>query len=180
MKPLYVLFYLMCLCACIGAPNAYFQNGDFGDGIDRRVYDLDGLPVYRKDYTVQLFAVEEFGINAVEGAKTQFSRSIERSPGVWIGRSITLPIGPGESMRLVIGVWDSHAASSLFDAQAAGTRWGMSAPFEYTVPTVEFPGPNDFKFTGLRSFGLVPEPSAIGLTIAGGLLLLGIAKKQPR
>ncbi len=74
-------------------------------------------------------------------------------------------------MRLVIGVWDSHAASSLFDAQAAGTRWGISAPFEYTVPTVEFPGPNDFKFTGLRSFSLVPEPSGLALALAGALAL---------
>ena len=179
MKPLYCLFHLMCLCACIGAPNAIFQN-DSGDGIDRRVYDLNGLPVYRKDYTVQLFAVEGFGMNAVEGAKTQFHPSTEHSPGIWVGRSITLPIGPGESMRLVVGVWDSHAASSLLDAQAAGTRWGMSAPFEYTVPTAEFSGPNDLKFTGLRSFGLVPEPSAIALTIVGGLWLLGIPNKQPR
>ena len=85
-------------------------------------------------------------------------------------------------MRLVVGVWDSHAASSLFDAQAAGTRWGMSAPFEYTVPTVEFPGPNDFKFTGLRSFSLVPEPSGLALAGAGAIALgcLAAVRRQQR
>jgi len=147
-----------------GAINFSNSPFDYGDGIDRLVYEDPGLtiPVGRSDWSAQLYE-DVGGTWTAVGQPTAFLGNVGGTftAGIWqfVGR--TLNADRGVATTLQVGVLDS-----------SGNLLATSAPFSYTPPTSTTPPPSALVMTEFRAFG-VPEPSTIALGVLGlGALVL--------
>jgi hypothetical protein len=82
----------------------------------------------------------------------------------------------GTVVTLQVRAWDASGGLSIDEARLLGRHWGESAPFTYRILTA---GPPDLFFMdNFRAFTLVPEPSVVGLALAGpGALFLLMRRK---
>ena len=102
----------------------------------------------------------------------------EQNKGTWLisvsspSPVITLDgIGFLQSATLQVRVWDSVKFASFEAAMAAGD-YGVSAPFNYTVPHPKALAPDLYYMNNLRAFAVIPEPSALALVIGAASLLV--------
>jgi hypothetical protein len=108
-------------------------------------------------------------------------------PGTWSGgtRTFVASINPGDTVNLVVRVWDSSLYESFGAAFAAGGVIGQSQPFSYLVP-INPPTAASLIMNNFQGFivgGLAPvicpEPSTIFLSILGfGSLLCAKRRKR--
>lgn len=87
-----------------------------------------------------------------------------------------LDVGVGATATLQVRVWDSAKFAS-FDAAVAGGEYGISTPFNYTVPAAGST-PDKYYMDNLRAFAIVPEPSTIALGILGAASLLFLRRRK--
>jgi hypothetical protein len=142
-----------------------FSNSpfDYGDGIDRLVYEDIGMTIPVGNATWQAQLEENVGgVWTPVGGPTPFLGDVGGTftAGIWqfVGRSLN--VAGGVETQLRVAVLDQ------------GNVLATSDPFAYTPPTSTTPPPSALLMTEFRAFG-VPEPSTIALGVLGlGALLL--------
>lgn len=82
----------------------------------------------------------------------------------------------GGSATLQVRVWDSAKFANFADARHGG-EFGVSAPFNYTVPTAGST-PDKYYMDNLRAFAIIPEPSTIALGLLGAASLLFLRRRK--
>jgi hypothetical protein len=101
--------------------------------------------------------------------------------GTWTGGNRTLAgFTYGDTVTLVVQVWDSTGELTFDQARAAGFLSGESAPFTYTIAG-SGSAPTAFYMDNFRAFGplsCIPEPSAIGLFLTAGLGWLVVRRRR--
>jgi hypothetical protein len=156
------------------------------------VYAPDGTAVVGTNYKAELYQVNpDNSLTAIPSSISLFKLATTSQPGTWSGPSsaVNVPTGGGVDVydngtgetfpdtgtgrypvTFVVQAWDSGPAGSLTYAQA--TVKGQSLPFVYTQTFT--PNTADIQMKTQPGFSLVPEPSAIALSVMGvaGLLLI--------
>ena len=163
-----------------------FRNGGitFRTVADRNVYDADGTTLLKgNNWVAQLYYLSgpDRGPDiatalVVTNLAVPFRSTTSTGVGgVWVTLTpirILDNVAIGATATLQVRVWDVTKFSTFAAAIAGGGLYGQSAPFNYTVPAPGSP-PDAYYMDALRSFHLVPEPSAIALgVLAVGSLLL--------
>lgn len=156
---------------------------------DVRVRDIDGTPLKNAPGSDTLRVQLLYGTSAdsltphAGLARFRPSTAGTATAGTWRGLDATddlnrsLPIGGvNQPIFLQVRAWDATAGNLSFEAaQAAGQKFGVSTPFQYTqTVSSPTPQPSDTWMLNFTGFTLVPEPSVIGLAMvgAGALFLL--------
>jgi len=132
-------------------------------------------------------------LQPIAASISPFKALTTASPGTWNGKLVALPAGYGGIDLLDDGVTEAGDGSGVGDGYypvtlavrvwdtATGATWetatfrGNSANFTYTQRfTSAPPPPSDTQMVRQPGFAVVPEPSAIALSILGvaGLLLI--------
>jgi hypothetical protein len=167
----------------IGQTIDFANDRMFTTEADRKVYFADGTPVVGTNFLAQLYyGASASSLNPVLAPPRSFRDVPPTDPlaGTWFRATRTLTgFSAGQTVILEVRVWDGTVGGSYEDAAALnflGTQHGTSEAFTYVIPPV---GGDRFSFMeNLRSFTLVPEPSVLGLALAGvGVLLLLIRPK---
>ena len=168
-----------------------FQNSVAFTTVDpsggaRLVYDLGsplnpatGVGLTGTQFVAELYAgADASSLQPVTASITRFRSTTIANKGKWALSGIVGPNNPtvipghlpGETVILEVRVWD-FSGSTTFESAVGKT--GTSLPFSYTIPA-----PSDasakFFMENMQAFALVPEPSAIALSVMGiaGLLLI--------
>jgi hypothetical protein len=165
---------------------------DYNDGIDRRVYGLDGQLLTKMNWAAALY----FGSTAqnitslatrnatdlsLSSAIVIFRPPTTVNPGTWSSGIRALNgIVLGQTVFMQVRVWDRSQFESYNDALAGGGVVGQSAAFNYQVPSAPTPQPSEMNLWGLRAFTLqqVPEPSTIAICAVGLCSLLLIRRRK--
>ena len=151
---------------------------------DRDVYNpLDCTPLVGTQYRAQLYYGADAGsLQAVTAAPATFRDPANIPagsplPGTWIGGTRVLTgFAAGQIVILQVRIWDSTTGA---DYASAGVR-GESATFTYQVPPAAAL-PSAYYLENLSSFGCIPEPSMIGLSVLGaGALLVAYRRTRNR
>lgn len=123
-----------------------FSSGSFaGTGVRNGV---EG----NANFVAQLFRVTGSGDEPI-GAPANFRAATTTQPGTWSGGPRTIVgVNPGETVNLVVKVWDSRV-SSVWQAVDFGTLYGRSAVFSYTQPVAP-QLPSDLYITGFGGFSI--------------------------
>jgi hypothetical protein len=144
-----------------------------------------GVGLTGTNYVAQLYAGADAGsLSPVTTSISRFRNTTSTAKGKWglqtilvaANNPLTLPNNDfGTTAFLKVVVWDFDLNGGLAGnyATANGNK-GESAVFTYKVPVAGDLVPGDYFMEGMGSFALVPEPSAIALSIMGvaGLLLI--------
>jgi len=148
------------------------QNRTFDQVANRLVYNADmTTPLVGTNFVVQLqYEATEGATSLTPVALVNRMRNVPTTDalaGTWVGATRTLTGRlAGDVVTLQVFAWDQSAGATFAEARAAGGAWGVSAPWDYTVPAAGSAA-SAFYIHGLRSFSLVPEPSVIGLGLIG-------------
>lgn len=130
-------------------------------------------------YVAELYAgTDANSLSPVTASTSRFRSTTSASRGKWgnavlagtSNLSVPIPFDVGTTVFLQVRAWDFSEAGTF---EAATTK-GASSTFTYKVPPGSNP-PGDFYMEGLQAFALVvPEPSAVALSVLGvaGLLLI--------
>jgi len=140
----------------------------------RLIYNYPGgVPLVGTNYVAQLYyGPDAASLVPVTSAPARFRPPTTTAPGTWSGGNRTLSaFTAGMTATLQVAVWDSNFGLTFEQARAGGAFWGLTPTFTYTVPAAGSP-PAAFYMENLRGFVLIPEPSIIGLGLAGGLAML--------
>ncbi len=152
-------------------------------GTDRLVRNVDGSLLVGTNFVAQLYyGADANSLRAVTAAPAHFKPPTTTQPGTWLGTTRMLEgVFPGQTVSMVVRVWDTDFGLTFDAAKAAGGAWGESAPFSYYINAVGPPA-SVFLMENFRGFTLVPEPSAaLLLSVAvGSVLLLRLREKQCR
>lgn len=139
---------------------------------NRFVYGADmTTPLVGTNFVVQLYYEGQEGATSLQPvAQVNRFRAVPTTDplaGTWVGATRTLTGRvAGDVVTLQVFAWDQGAGATFDLARAAGGAWGMSQPWDYTVPAAGS-AVTAFYIHGFRSFSLVPEPSVIGLGLIG-------------
>ena len=165
----------------LGVPGqTYIPYVDFNNArtfvmeADRHVYDVAGTPLVGTQYRAQLyFGRDAESLQPVTAAPASFRDpativGLPSLAGTWVGGARVLTgFAQGELAILQVRAWDSTTGA---DYTSAAVR-GASATFTYRLPAAGgTPGAEYIE--NFRSFGLVPEPSTVGLVMVGAGVLL--------
>lgn len=181
MRKLIALFAVTVVAASAFAQGTVNFNNrlTFASTDDRLVYlgTVNPVPLVGTDWVAQLYygsqGTAADSLNPVAANPAAFRVATTTSPGTWSGGTRTLDgIAIGGTATLQVRVWNL-ASFPTYDAALAAGEYGVSNPFDYTVPAAGSL-PSAFYMEGLRTFNVVPEPSTIALGVLGlaGLLFL--------
>jgi len=138
----------------------------------------DGSGLTGTNYLAQLFlATDKSGV-LVE-APSIFRVATTTQPGTWSGgiRNLLPLYLPGDTVSVVVRVWDGGAAGATTYANSAVR--GESAAFNYTIPAVGST-PAQLAMFNFASFSVspIPEPTTIALGLLGAGSLLFLRRKK--
>ena len=166
-----------------------FQTVDPSGG-NRLVYNPgpsavtgNGIGLAGTQWVAELYAGTSAGSLApVTASTSRFRGSTTASKGKWALTAIAgandfvvTPIDFGQTGTFQVKVWDLSAFNTYEAAVAAGGTTGASLVFTMKVPVAGDTFIPDFYMENLQAFALVvPEPSAVALSVLGvaGLLLI--------
>jgi hypothetical protein len=149
--------------------------------VDRFIYDSQGAKLTGTNWVAELWfkagggqtadSLTEIavgtGSSVVGAGGARFRVPTTTLPGTWAGGNRTLGGVPiGDTATLQVRVWDINAFATYALAVRDGGVYGNSDTFNYTVPP-SGSLPAEYTLKGLRTFSLVPEPSAIALGALG-------------
>ena len=152
--------------AAIGQTVDFNNNRNFPTPADRRVYNVDMQPLVGTNYLARLVYGPDASNLQPTGQAARFRTVAPNDPlaGTWSGGTRTLTgFSPGQTVTLVVQVWDVHTGATY---ETAGMRM-QSAPFSYTIP---MPGAAVTayyidNFRGIRPLSCpIPGPLAIAET----------------
>jgi len=155
-----------------------FRNGGvtFPTVADRKVYAGPNNPLTGVNFVAGLWYLpgadrgsEIFSVGNQAGRTFNFRPPTTTLPGTWVVGSasplfVLNSVAIGDSATLQVRVWDGAKYAS-FNQAVAGGEYGMSAPFNYTVPPTGST-PDKYYMDNLRAFG-APEPSTWALAALG-------------
>ncbi len=163
-----------------------FTTADASGG-GRLVYDLGspldpaaGVGLLGTQYVAELYSgPDASSLTPIVASISRFRGTTSTSKGKWGNSTLaglsndptSIPgSAPGVPITLQIRIWDLTTGAT-FDAATGKT--GTSLPFTYTPGSPGDP-PAKYYMEGMQAFALVPEPSAIALSVMGiaGLLLI--------
>lgn len=169
--------------------SSFWLNNYRNEGVDAPVFDSQGIPLAGADYLAELWGGAT--TNSLTPALAFYSRQRVILPfrtGVdagyfwdsYVNRDasddLTILDVPGSGMAwLEVRAWDARLGPTYESVSGLGVGGYGESPLFYadgTDPRGLFVPPSPL--IGLQSFNLrpiVPEPSAIGLLLLGGLLL---------
>ncbi len=141
----------------------------------------DGAGLTGTNYVAQLFLASDFSSVLVE-APSVFRIPTTTQPGTWNGgvrNFLNVPANqPGQTLSLVVRVWDITLGSTYDAARANGSVFGQSAAFSYLIPAAGTP-PAGLAMQNFQAFTVtVPEPTTIALGILGAGSLLFLRRKK--
>lgn len=184
MKLLFIGLFLVSASFTTLAQLVDFRNhqSDFATPADRDVYHpFDCLPLVGTNYQARLlYGSDAASLQPATYITPARFRNVTTGhvlAGTWQGGTRTL-VGftVGQTVTLAVQVWDSTGDLTFEQALAAGRLVGSSDPFSYTIPSVAAPA-TAFYMNNFRSFGCIPEPSAVALGFLG-LASLFLSKKR--
>jgi hypothetical protein len=139
-----------------------------------------GVGVTGTNYLAQLYLASDLSAVLVEGP-SPFRISTTTQPGTWNGtiRNFISLYQPGQTLNLVVRVWDGGVGGLTTYANQTTGYQGTSAVFSYTIPAVGSP-PAALAMSNFQAFQInpVPEPSTIALGILGAGSLLFLRRKK--
>src|ERR1051326_17245 len=179
MKKLTTLFTLMAgIGIAFSQGTVSFVNSESAGG-DHKVYadTVGGTALTGTNYVAELyFGTDAASLQPLVASISKFRVSTTASPGTWSNpKSYTLTIGGvNVPIPLDVRVWDASLFSTYEAAKAAGGITGESGAFTYLQVLSNPPAPTDTQMVNQPAFALVPEPSAVALSVLGvaGLLFL--------
>jgi hypothetical protein len=143
----------------------------------------NGTPLTGVNYVAQLFLASDFSA-VVSEAPAPFRVSTTSQPGTWNGGVRNFIVGQshlevGDTVNLVVRVWDTTLFASYDLAVTGGGVVGQSAAFSYLIPPAGTP-PAGLAMANFQAFTVspVPEPSTIALGILGAGSLLFLRRKK--
>jgi|SwirhisoilCB1_FD_contig_41_4909897_length_732_multi_1_in_0_out_0_1 hypothetical protein len=148
------------------------QNRTFNTTDNRLVFNADHTtPLVGTNFVAQLqYEAQEGATSLTPVALVNRFRAVpttDLNAGTWVGATRTLTGRvAGDVVTLQVVAWDQNAGATFDLARAAGGAWGISQPWDYTIPAAGS-AVTAFYIHGFRSFSLVPEPSVIGLGLIG-------------
>jgi hypothetical protein len=175
-----------------------FQTTDPSGG-NRRIYDVgspldsvNGSRLTGTQWVAELFVstgpvapVALASMTPVAASITSFRGTTSANKGLWnsgpTNATVILP-GPGTDsgakVWLAIGVWNQTLGADYFTATGPkGSSFNNLGAFQYTVPQPTDPPPA-LLMEGMGAFALVPEPSAIALSVLGIAGLLFVRRRK--
>ena len=160
-------------------PQVDFNNHrTYATARDRDVYGLT-QPMVGTHFLAQLYYGRDAGSLqpvTAEPARFRDPATIPAGsplPGTWIGGTrILTGFNAGEIAVLQVRVWDSTTGADYATARARI----QSATFTYRVPPAGAL-PSALYLENLSSFGPIPEPSMIGLSVLGAGALLAAYRR---
>jgi hypothetical protein len=183
---------LLSLILGVSAIGAYAQGNI---NFDNRVATLGfsalvtnvmtGAGLVGTNYVAQLYyaadAANLSAVAAVTEATTPFRIPTTTQPGTWNGGIRTLTTANGQTVNLIVRVWDGALYANYAAAKAPGASGvtGQSAAFSYVIPATNT-DPTQQTMVNFRGFTVVPvpEPSTIALGILGAGSLLFLRRKK--
>jgi hypothetical protein len=141
---------------------------------------IGGTKLTGTQYTAELYSGPDANsLQPLPLSLARFRPATTIQPGTWnfAAGSVTLPgVDSGQSTMLQVRVWENASGSVPYDEAVVKNA---SNVFRYTVPVVGDTTPFGSFMIGLQSFALVPEPSAVALSVLGiaGLLLVHRRKR---
>jgi hypothetical protein len=170
--------------------SSFWLNNYFNEGVNAPVYDSQGAPLVGSNYLAELWG--EATTDSLTPAITYWTRQRVIIPFLtgtaagyfydpYAGRDGTdalcvFAVPPEGWAWLQVRAWAAHLGGTYEQAVSLGLGGYGASPFFYAKgsgPGGTLPNP-PAALTGLQSFNLlpeIPEPSAVGLLMLGGLLL---------
>jgi hypothetical protein len=181
MKKLVTLLTLMAGASLgLSQGNVNFNdNVNLPAGFDHKVYSdvVGGTKLVGTNWVAELYSgADASSLAPIASSISKFRVTSTSQPGTWNGKSIALAGGGvGVPMTLDVKVWDITQFATYEAAVAGGGITGDSGAYIYTQLSSTPPDAvGDVAMKNQPAFALVPEPSAIALSVMGvaGLLLI--------
>lgn len=206
-KSLLILTTMIAVASAFGQGTVRFSNvpADLSSPPDREVrfavgannptlspFVTNGAPVNNvgtTSYRAQLYygssTATEGSLIAVTTAPAVFRASTGTPQGAWAAGNRTM-VGfiVGDTVTLLVRVWDNQFASSWEAAQALGAGYagylGQSLRFQYAIPTDPLAPLSAFTMANFQGFtiGAVPEPATFALAGLGALSLFLFRRRK--
>jgi len=163
------------------------------------VTNIDGTLLIGTQYKAELYYLDTITsiLTPIAESLSSFRPLGTSVPGAWVGPAtpISLPLGYGGvdftsdgmeagdgtgtgpgyyPVTLAVRVWDSTTGGSYETATITGSSANFTYIERYSTP----PAVTDTMMLAQRAFQLVPEPSRIALSAAGGALLLLLRRRN--
>lgn len=155
------------------------DNVNLPAGADHKVYAdvLGGTKLVGTNWVAELYAgTDAASLAPIASSISKFRVTSTSQPGTWNGKTVTYAFGGvGVPVTLEVKVWDITKFATYEAAAAGGGVTGDSGSYVYTQLLSQPSDPvGDTAMKNQPAFALVPEPSAIALSVMGvaGLLLI--------
>jgi hypothetical protein len=171
------------LAACLTVVASAMGQGNFVDFSNSRIFStpadrlvyldhVGGTPLVGTNWVAQLYyGADPCSLVAHTATPARFRPPGTSVPGTWVGglRSLSGFV-PGDTLTLQVRVWDIAQFLNFETAVAEGGIFGVSLPFQYTIPSGSPPPPpSAFFMENFRAFALTSDfPVNQAPTFTGG------------